>query len=82
MKKQSNRPEDVSKQLEFELACSRAGPDCGPQQSVPATPSPGSSASIIVLASARQQREVERDRALLDAVRVRAAHLTDCLLKR
>jgi hypothetical protein len=82
MKKQSKRPQDASEQLRFELTCSPAQSDCEPQNSAPYAAHPDPVASIVSLTSARRQRELERERALLDAVRTRAAHLTDCLFKR
>jgi hypothetical protein len=81
--KPSKPTEDASNQLQFDLSCSRPAAGCGPQQSVTSSVArPVRTASVIDLSSARQRREGDADRALLDAVRVRAAHLTDCLLKR
>ena len=81
--KPSKPAKGASNQLQFDLPCPHAAAEWGPQQSVPSSVArPVRTASIIDLSSARQRREGDADRALLDAVRFRAAHLTDCLLKR
>jgi hypothetical protein len=80
--KQTERVEDASNQLGFELECPPAAPAFTSKAVETTTPKPILTASIVDLTPALGRRAAENDRALLKAVQTRAAHLSDCLLKR
>jgi hypothetical protein len=82
MKKQSGNAEDASSQLGFELVCPPAEPACNSKAFETTTSQPIFTASIVDLTPAIHRRAAEEDRELLKAVQTRAAHLSDCLLKR
>ena len=83
MKKQSERPEEASNQLRFELTCSAKELASPSSVLEAATNPPSASTSVILdLTPSLRRRAMEDDRALVRAVQARAAHLSDCLFKR
>jgi hypothetical protein len=82
MKKQSERIGDAAIQLGFELVCAPKEVASCLSASEPAALPLNAPSSVIDLAPALNRRAAETDRALLKAVQTRAAHLSDCLLKR
>ncbi len=83
MKKQSERAEDASSQLGFELVCPPAEEAaCNSKAFETISSQPIFTASIVDLTPVIHRRAAAEDRELLKAVQTRAAHLSDCLLKR
>ena len=82
MKKQSERIGGAAIQLGLELVCAPVELASSLSSSEPAALPSNAASSVIDLAPVLNRRAAETDRALLKAVRTRAAHLSDCLLKR
>jgi hypothetical protein len=82
MKKQSERNGGPAVQLGFELVCAPIKLACSLSESEFADVRSNAASSIVDLTPTLHRRAAETDRALLKAVQSRAAHLSDCLLKR
>jgi hypothetical protein len=82
MKKWSGRMESAGSQLGFEFVVASAKDADSARASVPAESHSATRGVVVDLTPVLERRAAESDRVLMKAVRSRASHLTDCLLKR